>query len=68
MFVSPKATAPAIKLHASHPPPSLVANMHHLEEKLQHEVMSKATFMHPIARGMLMQFPEVRLIQYDCGK
>ena len=24
--------------------------------------------MHPVARGTSMQFPEVRLIQYDCGK
>lgn len=68
MFVIPAAEAPPIKLHASHVPPSHLANMQHLEEKLHKELMPRTTFMHPIARGMKMQFPEVRLIQYDCGK
>jgi len=68
VFVIPAAEAPPIKLHASHVPPSHLANMQHLEEKLHKELMPRTTFMHPIARGMKMQFPEVRLIQYDCGK
>lgn len=68
VFVIPAVEAPPIKLHASHVPPSHLANMQHLEEKLHKELMPKTTFMHPIARGMKMQFPEVRLIQYDCGK
>ena len=59
---------PAIKLHTSHTPPSYLANVQHLEEKLHHELTPRTTFMHPVARGMKMQFPEVRLIQYDCGK
>ena len=68
MFAVPTVEAPAIKLHTSHAPPSYLANMQHLEETLHHELMPKTTFMHPIARGMKVQFPEVRLIQYDCGK
>ena len=68
MFVIPKATAPPIRLHMSHPPPSFVTKMQILEEMLHHELMPRTTFMHPVARGTSMQFPEVRLIQYDCGK
>ena len=68
MFAVPAVEAPPIKLHASHAPPSYLANMQYLEEKLHQELMPKTTFMHPFTRGMRMQFPEVRLIQYDCGK
>lgn len=68
MFAVPAVEAPPIKLHVSHAPPSYLANMQYFEEKLHNELMPKTTFMHPIARGMKMQFPEVRLIQYDCGK
>lgn len=68
MFAVPSVEAPAIKLHTSHAPPSYLANMQHLEEKLHLQLMPKTAFMHPITRGTKMQFPEVRLIQYDCGR
>ena len=67
MFVVPPVEAPAIKLHTSHTPPSYLTNVRNLDEKLHKELMPKTAFMHPIERGMKMQFPEVRLIQYDCG-
>lgn len=68
VFALPSVEAPPIKLHMSHPPPSYLSKMQNLKETLHGELMPKTSFMHPIARGLKMQFPEVRLIQYDCGK
>lgn len=68
VFAIPSVEAPPIKLHTSHPPPCYLSKMQNLEETLHGELMPKTSFMHPIARGLKMQFPEVRLIQYDCGK
>ncbi|XP_068750575.1 helicase domino-like isoform X1 [Montipora capricornis] len=68
VFAVPTVEAPPIKLHTSHTPPSYLTNVQNLEEMFHCELTPKTTFMHPIARGFKMQFPEVRLIQYDCGK
>lgn len=35
---------------------------------LQRELSPKAALLHPIASSMITQFPDPRLIQYDCGK
>ncbi|XP_055613145.1 helicase domino isoform X2 [Uranotaenia lowii] len=64
----PAVCAPAPMLHVSHPNPSR-SN----EEKCQDsqiEVSLKPTLkmFHPIISAMSTQFPDPRLIQYDCGK
>jgi len=67
-FVTPPVTAPRIRMHVSHPP------SHHLVEErrrtmiLQSELSPKSTCLHPISTRLAVQFPEKRLIQYDCGK
>ena len=55
-------------MHTSHPPPSHLVRQNHFEEVVQNELSPKMALLHPIIRGKLLQFPEVRLIQYDCGK
>lgn len=68
VFVVPVVTAPRIKMHASHPPPSMVQQERYLEHKLKKQLAPKSWGLHPISSRMTVQFPELRLIQYDCGK
>jgi hypothetical protein len=35
---------------------------------LQQELSSHSAVLHPIASAMVTQFPDPRLIQYDCGE
>jgi len=37
-------------------------------QELSLELSPRADFFHPIATSMCFQFPETRLIQYDCGE
>ena len=67
VFAVPAVRTQPIQMHACHPPPSHVTRQQNLEEGLIHEVSHKLDILHPIVRGQLLQFPEVRLIQYDCG-
>ncbi len=55
-------------MHASHPPPSVARQQRYMEHKLHTEAGPKCRNLHPIASRMAVQFPELRLIQYDCGK
>lgn len=64
----PAAKAPHPQFHVSHPPPHKLWRDQRLEIKLSHIFSSKFALFHPIERSMLTQFPDVRLIQYDCGK
>ena len=68
VFAVPPVRAPRITMHVSHPPPSYVTSERRLHEALQHEVAPKAVGLHTITSRMAVQFPEARLIQYDCGK
>ena len=68
MFAIPSVTSQRIEMHTCHPPPSYLTRQKHIEERLQSELSDKLHILHPIIRGQLLQFPEVRLIQYDCGR
>jgi SNF2 family DNA or RNA helicase len=68
VFATPPAMAPRIGLHASHPDPSVRLQDLYQECTLQRELTPKAQFLHTIASNSMVQFPELRLIQYDCGK
>ena len=68
MFAIPPVTSQRIQMHTCHPPPSYLTRQKQIEERLQSELSDKLDILHPIIRGKLLQFPEVRLIQYDCGK
>lgn len=39
-----------------------------IEERVGREVLPKLALLHPIISAMRTQFPDPRLIQYDCGK
>lgn len=64
----PSVCAPPIRCHAAH----LSSTRHQrelaLEATLKAEVSPKLALLHPIMSAMRTQFPDPRLIQYDCGK
>lgn len=64
----PHVSAPMIRLHVSHPHPSNLNDECHRQLIAQNEVSPKLTLLHPIISAMNTQFPDPRLIQYDCGK
>jgi len=65
---APAVTAPRIVFHTSHPPPSKLWQVQKSEFVLQSQLSPVASFLHPIQSAMMTQFPDPRLIQYDCGK
>lgn len=64
----PHVSAPMIRLHVSHPHPSNLNEEWRRQLIAQKEVSPKLTILHPIISAMNTQFPDPRLIQYDCGK
>ncbi|KAL6258452.1 hypothetical protein P5V15_010408 [Pogonomyrmex californicus] len=64
----PAVRAPVPRLHVSHPPPHKLWDERRLWTELQRQLSPKLTLFHPISSLMLTQFPDARLIQYDCGK
>ncbi|XP_014209628.1 helicase domino isoform X2 [Copidosoma floridanum] len=68
MIYVPAAQASRPRFHVSHPSPSKLWQNQRLELELNHHLSSKVSLFHPITRSMQTQFPDVRLIQYDCGK
>lgn len=64
----PAVQAPMPRFHVSHPPPHKLWRERSLVVELQRQLSPKAEILHPIASAMDTQFPDPRLIQYDCGK
>ncbi|XP_055687662.1 helicase domino [Lutzomyia longipalpis] len=64
----PNVSAPMPTLHVSHPPPSKLNEENDRQTTLREELSSKLVLLHPIISAMSTQFPDPRLIQYDCGK
>ncbi|KAJ8680257.1 hypothetical protein QAD02_016044 [Eretmocerus hayati] len=64
----PAAQAPMPRFHVSHPAPSKLWADQRLRLELQQHLSPKIAQFHPVTRNMMTQFPEPRLIQYDCGK
>ena len=56
------------RFHVSHPPPHKLWKQQCLQFTLQREIAPKLAILHPVAGAMMTQFPDPRLIQYDCGK
>nr|XP_018666729.1 helicase SWR1 isoform X3 [Ciona intestinalis] len=67
-FVVPKVTSPSTKFVAAHQTPwkyySITTSMSTLRQWLSRKLVP----YHRILRNTRVQFPEVRLIEYDCGK
>ncbi|XP_050451376.1 helicase domino isoform X5 [Cataglyphis hispanica] len=64
----PAVRAPTPRFHVSHPPPHKLWAERQLRIELQKQLSPKLAVFHPISSLMLTQFPDPRLIQYDCGK
>ncbi|XP_034942058.1 helicase domino isoform X5 [Chelonus insularis] len=67
VFVPP-VRAPVPRFHVSHPPPHKLWSHQRLQMVLQCKLAPKYAIFHPVSSAMLTQFPDPRLIQYDCGK
>ncbi|KAM4023747.1 LOW QUALITY PROTEIN: helicase SRCAP [Anomaloglossus baeobatrachus] len=68
IFAMPPVEAPQITLHTSHPPPSLVLQESVFKDTLSQGLTPHTRCLHGIISNMRTQFPDLRLIQYDCGK
>ncbi|KAL1789317.1 helicase SRCAP isoform X1 [Sigmodon hispidus] len=68
IFVMPPVEAPPPSLHACHPPPWMAPHQAAFQEQLACELWPRARPLHRIVCNMRTQFPDLRLIQYDCGK
>ncbi|KAJ7987558.1 hypothetical protein DPEC_G00327730 [Dallia pectoralis] len=67
-FVIPPVEAPPITLHSCHPPPSLSNQQVVFTKGLSSVVAPLTHSLHRIQCNMRTHFPDLRLIQYDCGK
>uniref|UniRef100_A0A8D3BMR4 Snf2-related CREBBP activator protein n=1 Tax=Scophthalmus maximus TaxID=52904 RepID=A0A8D3BMR4_SCOMX len=67
-FVIPPVEAPPISMHCCHPPPSLSHQQAVFSSMLSTQVAPLTRSLHRINCYMRTQFPDLRLIQYDCGK
>ena len=68
MLFVPAVTSPQPKFHVSHPAPSKLLATQQRELLLENVLKPKVRLLHPIVSAMSTQFPDPRLIQYDCGK
>ncbi|XP_068100227.1 helicase SRCAP isoform X2 [Hyperolius riggenbachi] len=68
IIAMPPVEAPQISLHTSHPPPSMLLQESLFRETLSRELTPRTRCLHRIISNMRTQFPDLRLIQYDCGK
>ena len=64
----PNVENPPIVMHASHTPPSMIREQALYHTMLDKELSTLPPLLHPVTTAMKLQFPETRLIQYDCGK
>nr|CAD7201269.1 unnamed protein product [Timema douglasi] len=64
----PAVLAPLPALHVSHPSPSKLWGLRRSLARMQKELSLQMELLHPIISAMGTQFPDPRLIQYDCGK
>ncbi|XP_017885705.1 helicase domino isoform X2 [Ceratina calcarata] len=64
----PAVCAPTPRFHVSHPPPHKLFGQRRMQMELQRQLSPKLALFHPVASATMTQFPDPRLIQYDCGK
>lgn len=64
----PAVSAPQPTLAVSHAHASRHASEEREADRLRSELSERMHILHPIVSAMNTQFPDPRLIQYDCGK
>ncbi|XP_063699973.1 helicase domino isoform X2 [Culicoides brevitarsis] len=67
LFV-PAVCAPTPDIYITHQKPSKVNEEKIINDVIKSELGEKMQLLHPIVSAMSTQFPDPRLIQYDCGK
>lgn len=67
VLVVPKVFTKVLEMSISHPNPSTHHKIKTIEEMFCTHLSPAATLLHPVATRRCFQFPETRLIQYDCG-
>ncbi|RXG53817.1 Helicase domino [Armadillidium vulgare] len=68
VFCVPAVVAPTPVIRVSHPHPSILWENTCKEFILKQELAKPLSPLHPIVNASVTQFPDPRLIQYDCGK
>lgn len=68
VFCVPGVSAPRISLHVSHPKPSKKTQEAFLQQTFYEQLSPGFGFLNKIIINMKTSFPELRLIEYDCGK
>lgn len=68
IFYVPSVRAPEAEMQVCHPSPSTYWGEKEDRKILRAMLSGPATSLHRIASAMVTQFPDPRLIQYDCGK
>jgi len=68
VFCVPGVSAPSISMHVSHYSPSKRVQEVFLQQALYDDLSPRFDFLNKIMVNMRTTFPELRLIEYDCGK
>ncbi|XP_014679389.1 PREDICTED: helicase SWR1-like, partial [Priapulus caudatus] len=68
VFCTPPVRSPQPQIHMSHVPPSLAVREQERALLLHNELAPRSACLHAIDSYTSTQFPDRRLIQYDCGK
>lgn len=64
----PSACAPRIRFFVQHLTSGRLQRECAIEQRVTQYVSPKLSLLHPVISAMTTQFPDPRLIQYDCGK
>ncbi|XP_036345598.1 helicase domino-like isoform X2 [Rhagoletis pomonella] len=64
----PPACAPRIRFYVQHLTSGRLQRERRIENTVAQYCSPKLTLLHPVISAMTTQFPDPRLIQYDCGK
>lgn len=68
VFCVPGVSAPPVTMHVSHQKPSKKVQEVFLQRMLYEDLSPRFNFLNKIMVNMKHSFPELRLIEYDCGK
>lgn len=68
VFCVPGVSAPSMSMHVSHFNPSKRNHELYLQQRLYEDLSPRFDFLGKIMVNMRTSFPELRLIEYDCGK
>lgn len=68
VFYVPAVHAPEPKIQIWNPSPSIYWGRQREKLEMMQYLSKPSTALHPIISAMVTQFPDPRLIQYDCGK